>query len=270
MTSNPDTRSIEAPEDDLVLVDDHGAYAVITINRPEKRNAMSRAAQRHFRAALDKVHEKKAVVLTGTGRSFCAGVDLREVPDDLPTRRRTSQALHSWSLCQAELRAHPAVFIAAVNGYALGGGSTLINNCELAVAAESAEIGTPEIGFGVWPAMAGPAMIRRLLPKHAAQVIFTATRIDANTAFRMGLVNEVVPDDQLLDRACQLAAHIASFDATVLDWSKKAFHHMQALDWDDAMDYSVYTAAAIARQQAGASVSTEVSAADGRTAGRSE
>jgi len=250
MSSEASAAKPQTSEQDLVLVEDRGDYAVLTINRPEKRNAMSSAAQRRFRAALAETADKKAVVLTGTGPSFCAGVDLVEARNaPRPVNRQPSQSLLTWSQCQAELRAHPAIFIAAVNGFALGGGSTLINNCELAVAAESATIGTPEIGFGAWPTQAGPAMIKRVLPKHAAEIIFTAQRIDAATAFRMGLINEVVSDDRLLERACEIAAHIASFDAIALDWGKKAYHQLQGLDWEDALDYSTYTSSIVSKEQ---------------------
>jgi enoyl-CoA hydratase/carnithine racemase len=255
MTISPETKAAtpQTPEHDLVLVDDRGEYAVMTINRPDKRNAMSSAAQRRFRAALAETVEKKVVVLTGTGPSFCAGVDLVEARNAPRPTSRPSQAVLSWTQCQADLRAHPAIFVAAVNGFALGGGSTLINNCELAVAAESATIGAPEMGFGAWPVQAGPAMIKRLLPKHAAEILFMAKRVDAATALRMGLVNEVVPDDRLLERACEIAAHIAGFDAIALDWGKKAYHRLLALDWDDALDYSTYTSSIVGHEQGAAS-----------------
>ena len=248
------TVSTKTTEADLVLVEDRGDYAVMTINRPEKRNAMSSAAQRRVRDALAETTEKKVVVLTGTGPSFCAGVDLVEARNaPQPSGRQPSQALLSWTQCQVDLRSHPAIFLAAVNGFALGGGSTLINNCELAIAAESATIGAPEMGFGAWPLQAGPAMIKRVLPKHAAEIVFMAKRVDAATAFRMGLVNEVVPDDRLLERACEIAAHIAGFDPVALDWGKKAYHHLQGLGWDDAFDYSTYTSSIITREQGAAS-----------------
>lgn len=240
----------QGKENDLVLVEDRGNYAILTINRPEKRNAMNRAARERFRSALVEVRGKKVVILTGKGTSFCAGVDLVEAGLEAAEAIRTSsQQLHDWSQCQADLRTHPAIFVAAVNGFALGGGSTLINNCELAVAGESATIGTPEIGFGIWPTQSGPAVIKRILPKHAAEILFTAQRIDAAKAFRFGLVNEVVPNERLLERASEIASHIAEFDSVTLDWGKKAYHHLQNLSWDDALDYSTYTSAIVSREQ---------------------
>jgi enoyl-CoA hydratase/carnithine racemase len=224
----------------------------MTINRPEKRNAMNNAAQRRLRDAFKEVYEKRVVVLTGVGPSFCAGIDLVE-NQGAPQRgdRVRSNDLGGWGDCNEDLRQHPALFIAAVNGFALGGGSTLIHNCELAVAAESATIGTPEIGFGAWPGLAGPALINRVLPKHAAEIIFMAKRVDAQTAYRMGIVNEVVPDDQLLGRATELAEHISKFDATTLDWGKKAFRQMVNMSWEESMDLSRYANAAIAASRRG-------------------
>src|SRR5580704_10566183 len=102
--AEPDAKT-DMSYEDLILVDDRGAYAVMTINRPEKRNAMSEAAQRRFREALVQTYEKKVIVLTGVGPSFCAGVDLVEaVNAPLPDTRQASQRLQSWSQCQADLR----------------------------------------------------------------------------------------------------------------------------------------------------------------------
>jgi enoyl-CoA hydratase/carnithine racemase len=240
------------PDDQLVLVEDHGNWALVTINRPEKRNAMSTAAQRRLREAFQEVYEKRVVVLTGVGPSFCAGVDIVEGSTAPPPDGRAGSGdLPSWDKCNEDLRHHPAIFIAAVNGFALGGGSTLIHNCELAIAAESASIGAPEVGFGSWPRLAGPSLINRVLPKHAAEIIFLAKRVDAHNAYRMGIVNEVVPDHQLLARAGELAEHIAKFDPTVLDWGKKAFRQMVNMSWEASMDLSRYTSASIATNRPG-------------------
>ncbi|GAB3572735.1 enoyl-CoA hydratase [Amycolatopsis endophytica] len=233
-------------DDELVLVEDHGDWALITLNRPHKRNAMNRAAQRRLREALREVHEKKVVVLTGVGTSFCSGIDLTEAPPAAQPGRRASASIGSWAECNEEIRRHPALFIAAVNGFALGGGSTLVHNCELAIAAEAASIGTPEMAFGAWTALSGPSLINRVLPKHAAELIFLAKRVDARTALRMGMVNEVVADDQLLPRAFELAERIATFDATTLDWGKRAFRAMVNASWEESMELSRRTGSAIA------------------------
>ncbi|MET0716020.1 MAG: enoyl-CoA hydratase/isomerase family protein [Mycetocola sp.] len=230
------------PYEELVLVDDRGDFAILTINRPEKRNAMSLDTMTRLREAFREVKDKKVVVITGTGKSFCAGVDISEAERQAVIERGNgSSGVHPWTNVQEDIRSHKAIFIAAVNGYALGGGSTLINNCELAIAGESAAIAAPEMGFGAWPMQAGPASIKRLAPKHAAEFIFTARRFDAANAYRVGLVNQVVPDAELADAAIALAEHIAAFDGVALDYGKKAFHRIQELGWDDAFDYSKYT-----------------------------
>lgn len=235
---------------DLVLVEDRGDWAVITLNRPQKRNAMNRAAQDRLREALAAVHEKKAVVLTGVGTSFCSGIDLTEELAPAAPGRRASSNIGHWAEVNEEIREHPAVFVSAVNGFALGGGSTLVHNSELAVACESASIGTPEMAFGAWAALSGPSLINRVLPKHAAELIFLAQRVDARTALRMGIVNEVVTDDRLLPRAFEIAERIAGFDAITLDWGKRAFRSMVNTSWEESMELSRRTASSITASRA--------------------
>jgi len=206
----------------VVLVEhqDNGVSR-ITFNRPGKRNAMNRAARAAVVQALDECRSRtKVIILTGAGTAFCAGVDLKEgaVSTGDPGLDRRSE----WPAVQEEIRRHPAVMIAAVNGTALGGGSTLINVCDLAIAAEDAQIGMPEIGFGLYPTLAGPAAQLRLQPKHAAWLVLTAERIDGVTAAQWGMVNQAVPADALDAAATKLAERVASFDATALEWSKKA------------------------------------------------
>jgi enoyl-CoA hydratase/carnithine racemase len=234
------SESTQTPYDELVLVEDRGGYAILTINRPEKRNAMSLDAVARFRTALDQVRDKQVVVLTGTGPSFCAGMDLKEQAS-LIGATRSSQQPHVWTTVQAEIRSHPAVFIAAVNGYALGGGSTLIHTCDLAIAAESAQIGAPEMGFGGFPTQAGPSAVKRIAPKHAAELILMARRVSAQEAYRMAIVNKVVPDGELLSEAVTWAEQLASFNPVALDFGKKTIQRMENLSWDDAMDYCSLT-----------------------------
>ena len=222
-------------DDELVLVETEGSVAYLTLNRPDKRNAASRPLQRRLWAALDDLQESdvKVIVLTGAGEtSFCSGVDLR---DESPTVRATAFEPNPWLGTQRRIAAHPAIFIAAVNGFALGGGMTLVNNCELAIASETAKFGAPEITFGSYAGMAGPSVIRRLLPKHSAQLILTGQMIDAETAYRWGMVNEVVPPADLLRRAGELANLIAQYDATSLDVAKQAMRSEHLLDWDAAL-----------------------------------
>ena len=247
MTEDSATVPAPIPDEPLVLIDDHDGYAVVTLNRPAKRNAVSRETVRQLRAAFAAVRDKKAVVLTGAGSAFCAGVDLSEQTGD-GFAGRSSQDVHYWTQVQQDIRSHPAVFIAAVNGYALGGGSTLIHSCDLAIAAESAQIGAPEMGFGGFPSHAGPAAVKRLAPKHAAQIILLAQRVSAHEALRMAIVNKVVPDDQLLAAATEWAAQLAAFNPVALDWGKRTIQAMENLSWDDAIAYTEMTSRIVAAQ----------------------
>lgn len=218
----------------LVLLEKEGGLGIITLNRPQKRNAMSAAAQAQLRAALsESAGDCKVLIITGNGPAFCSGVDLTErMPE-----RVFANGGNSWLETNEAVKQHPAICIAAVNGYALGGGLTLVHNCDLAIASERAEFGMPEMGFAAFPGLAGPATIRRLLPKHAAYMILTSRRIDASTAERWGIVNSVVPHEQLLSEARALAEWIVQFDETALDYSKKAIRDLELMGWSAALEY---------------------------------
>jgi enoyl-CoA hydratase/carnithine racemase len=226
---------------DLVVVEDRSAYALIRLNRPEKRNAMSHAARLALAAALVTVRRHKVVVLTGTGTSFCAGVDLKEAAAEREAGAGEASS-REWIDVLLSIRRHPAIFIAAVNGFALGGGSTLINVSDLAIAADEAEIGMPEMGFATYPGMAGPAMQIMLARKRAAWMILTARRIDGQTAERWGMVNRSVPLAELDREADLLARHVAQFDAAALSASKAALDVIpdRIGDFAGGFDYGQY------------------------------
>ena len=224
----------------LVLLEQQGDISIVILNRPEKRNAMNTAAQKDLGEALELARSARAIVLSGAPPAFCAGVDLAEQRElRASTVVIPSQDGHPWAVTQERIRRHPAIFIAAVGGVALGGGLTLVHNCELAVADESAEFGVPELTFGSVPALSGPTTTRRLLPKHSAQMIFLAERVSAATALHFGIVNEVVPDGQALDRAVEMAKVIAGDDPVTLDYTKKLFRDAADLSWPAAIDHGV-------------------------------
>jgi enoyl-CoA hydratase/carnithine racemase len=224
--------------DDLVLVEERDAYALIRINRHDKRNAMNEAARKALMEALDQIRGRfKVAVLTGAETSFCSGIDLKEAhaarEKDLP-----SDPKYAWAEVNLAIRAHPAIFIAAVNGIALGGGATLINVCDLAIAAEEAQIGMPEMSFATYPGLAGPTTQFSLPRKRAAWMILTTKRIDGATAERWGMVNQVVPRAELLNVADEIARRIAQFDATALTESKHALDKLPVVvDWRASFDF---------------------------------
>lgn len=202
-----------------------------------------------LQAAMDAVKgDCRVVVLTGAGdRAFSAGLDLTELDAEDEGHRTTDVSSLLFETIEA-MRRHPAVFIAAVNGFALGGGLTLTHTSELAIAAEHAEFGMPEIGRGFFPALAGPATLHRILPKRASWLILTGERIDAATAERWGIVNEVVPSHLLLPRAEELAQRLAQTDAATLDSTKRALRETVTLEWSQAIDYGLNLGRAIPRR----------------------
>ena len=206
---------------DLVTVEPRNGYAIVRLDRPEKKNAMNRQARRELLAAFHALRAGyKAVVLTGSGDSFCSGVDLKEArADDAGT---PPDPRSDWIEVLLAIREHPAIFVAAVNGFALGGGATLISMCDLAIAADQAEIGMPEIGFGVYPQFSGPAAQIQLTAKRAAWLVLTAERIDGRTAEAWGMVNRSVARDRLMAEAELLADKLSCFDAVALAESKHA------------------------------------------------
>jgi enoyl-CoA hydratase/carnithine racemase len=229
--------------DNIVLFEDRGGYAVITINRPDKRNAMSSAAQKAMQQILrDMVGRFPVAILTGTGTAFCSGIDLKERRERLQNgdvEPEYSRQGHRWIETIEMIRKHPTVFIAAINGHALGGGVSLINVCDIAIAADEAQIGTPEITFASYPTAAGPTTQLSILRKHASWLILTGKLIDGQTAARWGLVNRSVPRDELMQEAVAVAEHISKFNPITLDWTKKALDDIpnQVSDWTAALEY---------------------------------
>jgi len=219
-----------------VLLEDCGQHACITLNRADKRNALDRAAQLELQEALRQcVGRCAAIILTGAGSSFCAGLD----PDGDAAGPEFSRQGHTWSDTVEAIRKHPSVVIAAVNGEALGEGVSLINACDLAIAAEDAQIGLPDITRAAYPEVAGPSTQLRILRKNASWMILTGRPVDGRTAAKWGLVNVAVPASRVMDEARAVAMDIAKFNPVTVDWTKKALDDIPAhvSDWTAALEY---------------------------------
>ncbi|MDB5415187.1 MAG: enoyl-CoA hydratase/isomerase family protein [Rubritepida sp.] len=217
----------------------HDGWAELRIDREAKRNSMNRESRQGLLRAFEELAgQVRAIVLTGTGGSFCAGMDLKEREQD--REAGIEGAGEEWIAVNMAIRSHPAIFIAAVNGLALGGGSTLINVCDLAIASTKASIGCPEMGFSTYPGMAGPAIqLSGVTRKQAAWMVLTTNRLDGAGAERCGMVNECVEPERLLPRAREVAIQVAQFDAVALSESKKALDRIPAFitNWQEAMDH---------------------------------
>lgn len=203
------------------------AVAVVTVNRPQAMNAMTLETLQELASAvrrLDELPDVRAIVITGAGqKAFIAGGDIAMLKDLDPCGAR-ELALLAQGICTAiEQSAKP--FIAAINGYALGGGCELAMACDIRLASESARFGQPEISIGTLPGFGGSQRLPRLVGKgRALEMILTGEMIDAQEAWRIGLVNKVVPAGDLLPAACAMARKLASKSALALGFCKQVVH----------------------------------------------
>jgi enoyl-CoA hydratase/carnithine racemase len=194
-----------------VIVEDLGPGAVLVrIDRPEARNALDIPTRVALAAAFDRLGGDpavRAIVLTGTGKAFAAGADLK----DMAERSAAEMMLRRSHLQWGAIAACPKPVIAAVNGFALGGGCELAMHADIIIAGESARFGQPEIKVGIMPGAGGTQRMLRALGKFKTmKLLLTGAIIDAAEAERIGLVSEVVPDSELMARATALALEIAA------------------------------------------------------------
>ncbi|MEE8143521.1 MAG: enoyl-CoA hydratase-related protein [Planctomycetota bacterium] len=193
-----------------ILVQHDGAIATLTINRPEAHNALNLQVVEAMEQALQELAgdaELAALIITGAGnKAFVAGADISQLRDRGAAEafRRINQGLFR------RVEEFPAPTLAAVGGWALGGGCELAMACDLRVAAETARFGQPEVGLGIIPAAGGTHRLERLVGVgKARELIFTGVLIDAVEAHRIGLVNRVVPPERLMPSTMELAGRIA-------------------------------------------------------------
>ena len=196
-----------------LIVERTDAVAVVTVNRPRVLNALNAVTVDALHATFDELSAAasvRAIVLTGSGdRAFIAGADISELAEMTPTVAR-DVARRGQSLCDRIERAGKPV-IAAINGFALGGGCELAMACTVRVAAATAQIGQPEINLGLIPGYGGTQRLPRLVGRgRALEILLTGEPIDANEAWRIGLVNRVVPAGRVMDEARALAALMAA------------------------------------------------------------
>lgn len=190
------------------LIDITDGVALVTINNPKALNALSSPVVNEMIEVvteLSAMKEVRCVVLTGAGeKSFVAGADIKEMYEMDPAAGKAYGILGSKAFQMIENMPQPV--IAAVNGFALGGGCELAMACDIRVAADTAVFGQPECGLGILPGFGGTQRLPRLIGKgRAKELIFTCDRIDAQEAYRIGLANKVVPKEELL-AACQAMA----------------------------------------------------------------
>jgi enoyl-CoA hydratase len=195
-----------------IKIEKKEGIATIKINRPQVLNALNKETISELTSAveeLDADNKLKVVILTGEGKAFIAGADIKQMSEMTPLEGKKFAELGHNMLMKIENSRLP--FIAAINGYALGGGCEVLMACDICIAAKSAKLGQPEINLGVHPGFGGTQRLPRLVGRmKAKELMFTGKNIDAEEACNIGLVNMIVDDDKLMETAHKLANQIAS------------------------------------------------------------
>lgn len=207
-----------------ILVERRERVAIITINRPEKRNALNIQTRAEGAAALDELAADDSVhvvIFTGAGdKAFIAGADIAEFAERTALTQR--EVMLQRGLFNA-VDSFPKPIIAMVNGYCLGGGCEVALACDLRIAGESASFGQPEINLGIIPGGGGTQRLTRLVGEgKAMEMILSGEIINAQEAYRLGLVNQVVPADQLLTKTMEIANRIAEKSPIAVRLAKEA------------------------------------------------
>ena len=213
--------------------------ARVTIDRPERRNAMSFTVMEGLREAVALARadtDVRVVVLTGAGdRAFCAGADLGGIADSSASAAHDGRGLLAelfrdmWGLGKP--------IVARVRGYCLAGGFGLAMACDFVVAADDAQFGTPEINVGLWPYMITVPLLRSMPPKRAFELMATGRRVDAAEAERIGFVTRVVSVDELDTAVDELCVTLASKSPLILRWGRDSFQHVLHMHPDAALSY---------------------------------
>jgi enoyl-CoA hydratase len=225
---------------DNLLLERDGAVATITINRPKVLNALDSATLDELRRAILELKaddEVRAVIITGAGeKSFVAGADINELAVQTPAggREHALTGQHVFDLI--ENMGKPV--IAAINGYALGGGCELAMACTLRLAADTARLGQPEVSLGLIPGYAGTQRLPRLVGKgRALEMTLTGAPISADEALRIGLVNRIVPAAELMAEAKKLATQLAGSAPVALRYVITAINKGVEMPFAEACQY---------------------------------
>jgi len=223
-----------------LTVEHRDQIACISINRPRALNVLNPATIAELGAtikSLEDSSEAKVIIITGEGeKAFCAGGDVALMRTLNPLEAR-AMALKADDLFRS-IEDSPRVVIAAINGYALGGGCELAMACDLRLASESAQLGQPEINLGIIPGWGGTQRLPRLIgSSRAKKMIFTGERIKAPQALELGLVDQVFPAAELLDEAHVLARSIAAKPQAAISMIKQAINQGMQMELDKALRF---------------------------------
>ena len=249
---------------DTILVDVADNVGTLTFNRPNKRNAMSPRLHDEVTQALELLRYDPAVkvlILTGTAPAFCAGMDLKEFFTEL----QNDQAGYDRAFRQATdwrgrtLRYFPKPTIAMINGYCFGGAFSIVEGCDLAVAAEEATFGLSEVNFGLFPGGAvSKSMANLFRPRDAMLYGLTGRPFDGKIAASIGFVNYAVPLASLRENVMALASEIASKNLEALTATKEGYRHSLDMGWEASIAYTNAREGLLWKNQNGAYLKTGI------------
>lgn len=222
---------------EFVTYEVEGQVGIITINRPKALNALNSAVLEELDKAFDAVdvNEIRALILTGAGeKSFVAGADIGEM--STLTKAEGEAFGKKGNDVFRKIETFPIPVIAAVNGFALGGGCEISMSCDIRICSDNAVFGQPEVGLGITPGFGGTQRLARVVGVGMAkQMIYTARNIKADEAYRIGLVNAVYTQEELMDAAKKLASTIAKNAPIAVRNCKKAINDGLQVDMDQAI-----------------------------------
>ena len=224
----------------VLLVKDHGAVRVLTLNRPEKRNALNTELTQALLDALrtaDAVAGVGCVVLAGAGQAFCAGADITEFADLTPEQQARVEARAELTMqLHLALPGMAKPVVTAVHGAALGGGAGLAIAADLALMADGAALGYPETRHGIVAAIVMANLVRQVGRKAAFELVALGEPVGAKRALALGLVNRVVPRARLMAEALALAGRLAAIGRPAMQLTKQLFHEVADLPLAAALE----------------------------------
>jgi enoyl-CoA hydratase/carnithine racemase len=240
MTATEDKAAVD---EEVVLYRHEGRVAILTLNRPEARNALSKPLLESLHRHIDRAEHDSgvgALVLTGMGPAFCAGADLKESAKGMEQgdfESRYERANLSMALHQRLPRLGKPV-IAAVNGFAVAGGCGVALSCDVVIASDHAKFGYPEVKRGLVPAMVMVSLSRIVGKQQAMDLLLTGRLISSEEAQGLGMVTRVVPHDELLTEATAYAQEVGSHPATALRFTKDLFRQVIDMEYGQAMEHA--------------------------------
>ena len=218
-----------------IIFEKEDNIAIITFNRPDARNAVNNQVRAEFTAAIAEVEaddDIKVMILTGSGKAFASGVDIKEFSKTTPYHAHNLYRLGE----RLEKLSKPV--IAAVNGFSLGGGNEIALGCDIIIASERAKFGQPELNIGIIPGGGATQRLPRMIGVcRAKELIFTSDIITAEEAFNLGMINRVVPEDQLMPTAKEIAKKIATKSPAALKLAKQAINYGMQTNLESGLKY---------------------------------